>query len=50
MATQYQIKGEDRLLGETYTLPELYNTYDEAFARAHSNNEWVVKVKTEDSK
>lgn len=50
MTTKYQIHGEDSLLGNDYVLPELYDTYDEAFARAHSNHEWVVSVEIDDSK
>lgn len=48
MTTKYQIHGEDSLLGHDYVLPELYDTYDEAFARAHSNHEWVGKVEVID--
>ena len=44
MTIKYQIHGEDGLMGDTYVLPELYDTYEEAFARAHSNHEWVRKV------
>ena len=44
MTIKYQIHGEDSLLGQDYVLPELYDTYEEAFARAHSNHEWVVSV------
>lgn len=44
MSIKYQIHGEDNLLGQSYTLPELYATYEEAFERAHSNNESVRKV------
>lgn len=46
--TKYQIHGRDDLMGEDYVEPILYDTYDEAFAAAHSNREWVVKVEVEE--
>lgn len=48
--TKYQIHGEDEVFGNgNYVLPELYDTYDEAFARANSNREWVVPVELDDN-
>jgi hypothetical protein len=47
MTIKYQIHGRDDLWGGEYILPDLYDTYDEAFAKAHSNHEWVVKVEIE---
>jgi hypothetical protein len=32
---------------QDYIEPTLYDTYEAAFALAHSNHEWVVKVETE---
>ncbi len=51
MAIKYQIHGEDETFGNgEYTRPELYDTYEEAHARAHSNREWVRKVEVFDVK
>jgi hypothetical protein len=44
MNIKYQIKGRDPMWGDEYALPDLYDTYEDAFAKAHSNHEWVVKV------
>ena len=44
MTIKYQIQGRDPMFGTEYSLPELYDTYDAAFAKAHSNHEWVRKV------
>lgn len=45
MTIKYQIHGEDHVYGNgTYVKPELYDTYEEAFACAHSSREWVRKV------
>jgi hypothetical protein len=41
---KYQIHGRDEMMMEDYIKPELYDTYKAAFADAHSNREWVVKV------
>ena len=45
--TKYQINGRDSLWGDEYSLPELYDTYEEAFAKAHSRHEWVRKVEAQ---
>ena len=42
---KYQIHGYDNVLVEPYINPTLYDTYAEARAHAHSNREWVVKIK-----
>lgn len=47
MTVKYQIHGWDSMFDEDYTKPTLYDTYEEAFAMAHSNREWVVKVELE---
>jgi hypothetical protein len=44
MTVKYQIHGRDEMLMEDYIEPTLYDTYEAAFAMAHSNREWVVKV------
>jgi len=41
---KYQIHGRDGMMMEDYINPTLYDTYEAAFAMAHSNHEWVVKV------
>jgi hypothetical protein len=41
---KYQIHGYDNLLNEHYIKPEIYDTYEEAFARAHSRYEYVMKI------
>jgi hypothetical protein len=45
--TKYQIHGHDSLMQQDYVEPTLYDTYADAFALAHSNHEWVVKVELE---
>jgi hypothetical protein len=45
--TKYQIHGHDSLMMQDYIEPTLYDTYEAAFALAHSNHEWVIKVETE---
>ena len=47
MTVKYQIHGRDGMMMEDYIKPELYNTHKVAFAKAHSNREWVVKVELE---
>lgn len=47
MIVKYQIHGWDNIFFEDYILPTLYDTYEAAFAMAHSNREYVVKVKVE---
>ena len=45
MTIKYQIQGEDHVYGNgNYIKPELYDTYEEAFAHAHTNREWVREV------
>jgi len=44
MTTKYQIHGYDKYMSEDYINATLYDTYEAAFALAHSNHEWVVKV------
>jgi len=44
MTTKYQIHGYDKYMSEDYIKATLYDTYEAAFAMAHSNHEWVVKV------
>jgi hypothetical protein len=44
---KYQIHGYDKIWAGDYIEPALYDTFAEAFARAHSNHEWVVKVEVE---
>jgi len=39
----FKIRGYDKLFGEFYWLPEVYNTYEEAFERCRSN-ESAIKV------
>jgi hypothetical protein len=47
MPVKYQIHGRDGLMMEDYVKPTLYDTYEAAFAHAHSNHEWVVKSELE---
>lgn len=48
MIVKYQIYGYDKMsVVEDYINPTLYDTYEAAFALAHSNREWVVKVEIE---
>ena len=44
MTLKYQIHGYDKYVSGDYIEPALYDTYEAAFALAHSNHEWVVKV------
>lgn len=45
MTIKYKIQGTDYETPDgTYTKPELYDTYEEAFANAHTNREWVLEV------
>lgn len=48
MAYKYQIHGRDEMMMEYYIEPTIYETYEEAFRKAHSNREWVVKVEDEE--
>lgn len=48
MAVKYQIHGRDEMMMEDYIEPALYDTYEAAFAAAHSTREWVVKIELED--
>ena len=57
MNVKYQIHGYDKywqyrptMMSGDYIEPALYDTHAEAFARAHSNHEWVVKVEVEPAK
>jgi hypothetical protein len=47
MNVKYQIHGYDKYMSKDYIEPTLYNTYEAAFAKAHSNHEWVVKSELE---
>ena len=47
MTIKYQIHGRDGMMMEDYIEPTLYDTYEAAFAMAHSNREWVVKIEIE---
>jgi len=48
MNAQYQIHGHDKMMDEDYILPTLYDTYDEAHAKARVNSEWVIKIETKE--
>ena len=45
---KYQIHGRDEMMMEDYVEPILYDTYEDAFKKAHSNREWVVKIEVEE--